>query len=138
MLPSDLFGPKLRDLAGAYVKWITMNPDPLDELLSSYAKHPVPTRANATRADIWSAIEDRKKRSTWRRWLSFADVTELVGRPSLALSALAFAALVGIVPAAVAGRAANETRMARQSIHLEAFSAKANGIAMVLSRPGSD
>lgn len=113
-----------------------MKPDPLDKLLSSYAQRPVPTRANATRADIWSAIERRRGRSSWRRWPTFADIGELVGRPSLAVGALAFAALVGMVPAALAARSAMRSQMARQSIHLEAFSPKASGIAMVLSRPG--
>ncbi len=113
-----------------------MNSDPLDNLLTSYAKQPVPTRANATRVDIWEAIERRRRQGNWRRWLTFSDLGELVGRPSLAISALAFAALVGIVPAALASRSATQSQMARQSIHLEAFSAKATGIAMVLSRPG--
>lgn len=113
-----------------------MKPDPLDDLLSSYAQQPVPGRANATRSDIWSAIEQRRERLGWRRWLLFTDVSELLGRPSLAFSVLAFAVVVGMVPAALAGRSAHESRMAQQSIHLEAFSARSNGIAMVLSRPG--
>ena len=113
-----------------------MKPDRLDDLLSSYAQQPVPTRANATRGDIWNAIEQRRHRGLWRRWLAFADIGELIARPSLALATLAFAALVGIVPAALSGHSARESQMARQSIHLEAFSARANGIAMVLSRPG--
>ena len=113
-----------------------MKPDPLDDLLSSYAQHPVPSRANATRTDVWNAIEQRRRRSHWRRWLAFADIGELIARPSLALAALAFAAVMGIVPAALAAHSARESQMARQSIHLEAFSSRTNGIAMVLSRPG--
>ena len=111
-----------------------MKPDPLDALLSSYAQQRVPTRANATRADIWNEIEQRRR--LWQRWLAFADIGELIARPSLALAVFAFAALVGIVPAALSGHSARESQMARQSIHLEAFSARANGVAMVLSRPG--
>ncbi len=112
-----------------------MNPDPLDRLLSDYAQQSVPLRSNASRADVWTEIERRRAESPWQRlsgWMGFA---ELFGRPILAASALAFAALVGVVPAAMVGHSANESRLARKSIHLEAFSARSNGLAMVLAKP---
>lgn len=105
-----------------------MNPDPLDLLLSSYAKQPVP-RTTVSRGDVWREIECRRDAGPkWRVWFGFTDVSDFLGRPTLAFSTLVFAALVGVIPAAVVAKAQNETRLAKQSIHFEAFSSRTAGI----------
>ena len=53
----------------------------------------------------------------------------------MAVAALAFAALVGMVPAAVVGRTQNERRLARQSIHFEVFAVSQNSLSSVFTQP---
>ncbi|MBI5767806.1 MAG: hypothetical protein HZA93_08415 [Verrucomicrobia bacterium] len=96
-----------------------MNSDPLDELLSAYAKQPLPSAPDRFTADVWKDIEHRRHRRlgtllglNWR---------ELLERPRLALSALGLALLAGLVPAIMA-RSADHALLARDSLHFEVFS----------------
>ena len=97
-----------------------MNSDPIDDLLSAYAKQPLPTAPDRFTADVWKDIEQRRHRGlgallglNWR---------ELLERPRLALSALGLALLAGLLPA-VAARSADHALLARDSLHFEVFSA---------------
>ncbi|MBL9188385.1 MAG: hypothetical protein JNK23_12945 [Opitutaceae bacterium] len=96
-----------------------MNTDPIDDLLSSYAKQPLPGVPDRLAAEVWQEIELRRHRGfgtllglNWR---------ELLHRPRLALSALGLALLAGLLPAAVT-RSADHARLARDSLHFEVFS----------------
>ena len=113
-----------------------MNPDPLDDLLSAYAKQRVPTQSNATRADILAAIRQRRSASGWRQWFTFGDISDLFAKPVLTAPALAFAALIGVVPAVVVAKGRHEERLATTSIHFEAFSPRVVGVAMLSGHVG--
>lgn len=112
-----------------------MKPDSLDQLLSAYSAQPVPTHQNASRADVWNAIARRRQASLWQRITGSLGGTELIARPALAFSALAVAAVIGAIPAARVAQISREGRLARQSIHLEAFSAQSTVFATVLAGP---
>jgi hypothetical protein len=96
-----------------------MNTDPIDDLLNAYAKQPLPTAPDRLTANVWTDIEQRRRRGfgallglNWR---------ELLERPRLALSALGLALLAGLLPA-VAARSADHALLARDSLHFEVFS----------------
>lgn len=108
----------------------------LDSILAAYAKQPLPKLRSPSRSEIWSAIEQRRKQSSWTRIFSTLDLRDLFSEPRMAVAALAFAALVGIVPAAVIGRTQNERRLARQSMHFEVFAISQNPLSSVFSQPG--
>lgn len=112
-----------------------MNND-LDSWLASYAKQPLPDFKGPSCSEIWAAIDQRRKQSGWLRLLSTLDVRDLFSEPRMAVAALAFAILVGVVPAAVVGRAQNERRLARQSIHFEVFAVSRNLLGSVFIEPG--
>ena len=96
-----------------------MNPDPIDDLLSAYAKQQMPAVPDRLTADVWKEIEQRRRRGlgallglNWR---------ELLRRPRLALAALGLALLAGLLPAAVT-RSADHALLVRDSLHFEVFS----------------
>jgi hypothetical protein len=96
-----------------------MNTDPFDDLLSAYAKQPLPAASDRFTADVWKDIEQRRHRGfgallglNWR---------ELLQRPQLALSALGLALLAGLLPAVVT-RSTDHALLARDSLHFEVFS----------------
>jgi hypothetical protein len=96
-----------------------MNSDPIDDLLSAYAKQPLPTAPDRFTADVWKDIEQRRHRGlgallglNWR---------ELLHRPRFALTALGLALLAGLLPAAVT-RSADHALLVRDSLHFEVFS----------------
>ena len=102
-----------------------MNSDPIDDLLSSYAKQPLPTAPDRFTADVWKDIEQRKRRGfgallglNWR---------ELLERPRLAFSAFALALAAGLLPAVVS-RSADHALLARDSLHFEVFSPDAPSV----------
>lgn len=105
-----------------------------DALLSAYAKQPLPD-ANVSTAEIWREIDRRRSQSVWIRMFSVLDLRELFAEPRLAMAALAFAAIVGAVPAVIVSQADSELRLARQSIHLEVFAPDAKGLGSVFARP---
>ena len=97
-----------------------MNPDPLDDLLSAYAKQPLPAAPDRFTADVWKEIEQRRHRGVGA--LLGLNWRELLQRPRFALSALGLALLAGLLPAAVT-RSADHALLARDSLHFEVFSA---------------
>ncbi|HVU15458.1 MAG TPA: hypothetical protein VHD32_00925 [Candidatus Didemnitutus sp.] len=99
-----------------------MNSDPLDELLRSYSKQPLPSPAERLTPDVWKTIQLRRKQTFWSRMLPILDWREVFGEPRIVVAALAVALLVGTLPAMLAGRVANP-RLARESLHFEVFSA---------------
>lgn len=108
----------------------------LDSMLAAYAKQSLPEFKGPSRSDIWGAIERRREQSGWARILSTLDLRDLFTEPRMAVAALAFAALVGMVPAAMVGRTQNERRLARQSIHFEVFAVSQNPLGSVFTQPG--
>lgn len=112
-----------------------MNND-LDAMLEAYANQPLPKFKGPSRSEIWGAIDQRRKQSGWIRIFSTLDLRDLFAEPRMAIAALAFAVLVGVVPAAVIGRAENERRLARQSMHFEVFAVSQNPLSSVFTQPG--
>lgn len=112
-----------------------MNHDPLDEMLAGYAKQTLPTVTGPSPAEVWREIERRREQSVWRRMFAIFEVRELFSEPRLALAAVAFALVVGVVPAALVSRTQNERRMARQSIHFEVFASDSNSLGSVFAKP---
>lgn len=108
----------------------------LDSLLTAYAKQPLPEFKGPSRSEIWSAIELRRKQSGWSRIFSTLDLRDLFTDPRMAVAAVAFAAVVGMVPAALVGRTQNERRLARHSIHFEVFAVSQNPLGSVFTQPG--
>jgi hypothetical protein len=109
--------------------------DDLDSMLAAYANQPLPKLKGPSRSEIWGAIELRRKQSGWTRIFSTLDLRDLFAEPRMAVAALAFAILVGVVPAAVVGRAQNERRLARQAIHFEVFAMSQNPLGSVFTQP---
>lgn len=108
----------------------------LDSMMAEYAKQPLPKFEGPSRSEIWGAIELRKKQSSWTRIFSTLDLHDLFSEPRMAVAALAFAVLVGTVPAALVGHTQNERRLARQSIHFEVFAVSQNSLNSVFTEPG--
>lgn len=95
-----------------------MNPDPIDDLLSAYAKQPLPNAPDRMTAGIWRDIERRRSRFAWLLSLSW---DELLGRPRLAFAALGLALLAGLLPIATM-RSADRAQQARASLNFDVFS----------------
>ena len=107
-----------------------MNPDPLDDLLSDYAKQPMPTPPQVT-MDVWNEIAQRRRRPFWSGLLPVLDWRELFREPRLVVAALALALMAGVLPAAMA-RSNAETKLARESLHFDVFSARSPGTPSTL------
>jgi hypothetical protein len=114
-----------------------MNPDPLDDRLAVYAKRTLPTVTGPSAAAVWREIDRRREQSVWARMFSILELRELFAEPRMALAAVAFALVVGVVPAALVSRSENERRLARQSIHFEVFAVHSGSLASVFMRPGA-
>jgi hypothetical protein len=100
-----------------------MNTNPLDDLIGAYAKQPLPPPPVTGSADIWLAIEDRRRRSFWARVLPLLDWRELFFEPRMATAAFVLAVVVGILPGyIVVSRTNEEAQLARRSLHFEMFS----------------
>lgn len=96
-----------------------MNSDPLDDLLAAYAKEPLPPAAQS-RAEVWREIESRRKEARWLGLFPVLSWRDLFAEPRLAIAGLIVALVTGALPVAAA-RAAESTRLARESLHLDVF-----------------
>lgn len=112
-----------------------MNHDPLDDMLAGYAKRTLPTVAGPSQGEVWREIARRREQSVWRRMFTIFEERELFSEPSFSLAALAFAVVVGVVPAALVSRTQNEQRMVRQSIHFEVFASDSGSLGSVFAKP---
>lgn len=101
-----------------------MKPDPLDNTLADYAQQPLPACPDRLASDVWREIESRRRRSVWTRLFPLLDWNELFREPRLAVSAVALALAVGLVPAFLQAGPVTDTRLARESLHFEVFSSK--------------
>ena len=105
-----------------------MNSDPLDGLLSQYAKTPTPPFAGGN-SELWREIERRKARSFFSRLLPLLEWRDLFGEPRLAATGVLLAVAVGMIPAFLARpHRASDERLARESLHFEVFSAQAGDV----------
>ncbi|MDP3073794.1 MAG: hypothetical protein Q8N18_26150 [Opitutaceae bacterium] len=107
-----------------------MNPDPIDDLLSAYAKQPLPTAPDRLTADVWRDIERRRSRFGWLIGLSWH---ELLRQPRLAVAALGLALLAGLLPAATL-RSVEHAQRARESLHFEVFSPDTTSVLQATAR----
>jgi hypothetical protein len=115
-----------------------MKPDPLEQTLASYARQPLPPCPNQLTADVWRDIERRREKSVWSRLFPLLDWHELFAEPRLAVVALGFAVMIGVVPTVIFSRAENVKRLARQSMHFEVFSASSpTQFATMLAEPAA-
>ena len=112
-----------------------MKPDRLEQTLASYARDPLPAASEPSTTDVWQAIERRRRQSVWSRIFPEIDWRDFFSEPRMAAAALAFAIIVGVVPAAVFNRVENEQRLARQSIHFDVFAADAGALGSVFAKP---
>lgn len=96
-----------------------MKPNSIDDLLSGYAKQPLPAAPDRFTAGVWQEIEQRRHRGLGA--LPGLNWRELLQRPRFALSALGLALLAGLLPAAVT-RSTDHALLARDSLHFEVFS----------------
>ena len=112
-----------------------MKPGRLEQILASYAREPLPASSEPSATDVWHAIERRRRQSVWTRIFPVLDWREFYSEPRMAVIALAFAVIVGVVPAAVFNRIENERRLARQSIHFDVFAADAGALGSVFAKP---
>jgi|SRR5665213_388233 len=101
-----------------------MKPDPLDDLLRSYARQPQPSPSDRLPTDVWEAVRLRRSKPFWSRLLPLLDWRDVFAEPRLVASALALALAIGVLPAILAGKARN-SRVVRESLHFEAFSVAA-------------
>jgi hypothetical protein len=113
-----------------------MDPDPTDRLLERYARQPLPSAPEVV-AEVWREIEKRRSLSFWSRLFPLSDWSEFIGRRSLAVSALAAALVVGILPSVVATRAKADQKLARQSIHFNVFTADSARTVIDFVRPSA-
>lgn len=108
-----------------------MNSDPIDDLLSAYAKQPLPAAPDRLTADVWKEIEQRRHRGFGS--LLGLNWSELLHRPRLALSAFGLALLAGLLPAA-ATRSADRALLVRDSLHFEVFSPDMPSVLITTAR----
>ena len=97
-----------------------MNSDPLDDLLDAYAKQSTPPPSQLA-TGVWHKIARHRNRTLWQRLLHSLEWHELFREPRVALSALALALLIGLMPA-FATRSYGQVKLARESLHFEVFS----------------
>jgi len=112
-----------------------MSFDRIEKLLAASAAQPLPPSAEPATAEIWREIDQRRQQSVWTRMFAIFEVRELFSEPRMALAAVAFALMVGAVPAALVSRSQNERRLARQSIHFEVFAADSASLGSVFANP---
>jgi hypothetical protein len=112
-----------------------MKPDQIDKLLAAYAAQPLPASSEPSTAGVWREIERRRRQSLWSRVFPVLEWRELFAEPRMAVAALAFAVLVGVVPTMAVNRIENERRLARQSIHFDVFSSDAGALGSVFAKP---
>lgn len=98
-----------------------MNSDPLDDLLRAYSKEPLPEPTSFPKAELWRAIEHRRRKASWTGLFPILSWRELFREPRLAVAGLAVALVAGIVPAAAAHTYVVTPRVARESLHLDVF-----------------
>lgn len=103
---------------------ITMNSDPLDELLGAYARHSMPENSDRLHADVRRAIAERRRRPFFVRFLPVLTWRELFTEPRLAAACFVLAVGAGVLPALAVHRTVH-SRLARSSLHLEVFTAAA-------------
>jgi hypothetical protein len=111
-----------------------MKSDPLDELLRSYARRPVPLFSEPLSSDVWQVIHRRRLRPFWSRLLPILDWREVSAEPHLVAAAIAVALAAGVLPAMLTARE-RIPRLARESLHFEVFSAAAPAILYQLPVP---
>lgn len=94
-----------------------MNTDPVERRLDAFAKQPLPSAPGDLAAGVWQEVERRRGsiRFGWESLLS----------PRLAVFGLAFAVLVGVVPAVAFSKAQSAKRRAADSLHFDTFSTRA-------------
>lgn len=97
-----------------------MNTDPLNHLLKEYAKQSTPPPAPFSKAEMWREIEKRRCSWSWSGLFPVLGWRELFAEPRVAVLGLVIALLSGIVPVA-AGTTFENTRLARDSLHLHVF-----------------
>ncbi len=112
-----------------------MKPDRLENMLAAYAAQPLPPSSAPSTAEVWREIERRRRQSLWSRVFPVLEWRELFAEPRMAVAALAFAVLVGVVPSMALNRIENERRLARQSIHFDVFSSEAGALGSVFAKP---
>lgn len=112
-----------------------MKPDRLENLIAEYAAQPLPTFSGPSNSEVWREIERRRRESWWLRVFPVIDWRELFAEPRLAVAAVAFAVVIGVVPALALNRIEYERRLARQSIHFEVFSSDAGSLWSVFAKP---
>ena len=102
-----------------------MNSDRFDDLLSEYAKQPLPTAPQITAA-VWKDIADRRRQPFWSGLLPALDWRELFLEPRLVLPAMALALLAGMLPGAMT-RLEAKPEIARDALRFQVFSLQATG-----------
>lgn len=107
-----------------------MKPDPIDDLLSAYAKQPLPPAPDRLATDVWHDIE--RRRSAFGSLLAL-NWRELLRRPRLTMSALALALLAGLLPAALT-KSANDAHRVRDSLNFEVFSPDLPSVLVATTR----
>jgi hypothetical protein len=110
-----------------------MKPDCLEDMLAAYAAQPLPPLSGSPAAGVWLEIENRRKQSWWARLFPVLDWRE----PRMALTALALAVTVGVVPAIAINQAENKQELVRQSIRFDVFSSDTGSLGSVFAKPAS-
>jgi hypothetical protein len=114
-----------------------MKPDSLEEMLVAYAAQPLPASSEPSLANVRREIDRRRRQTVWSRMFPLLDWRELFAEPRMAVAALAFAVVVGVVPTMALNRIENERRLARQSIHFDVFSSDAGALGSVFAKPAA-
>jgi hypothetical protein len=98
-----------------------MSNDPLERLLKEFYSNHRSQGGPAGNAEVWRAIDERRRRPLWRLFVRFFEDADPFSRPVAAAAALAIAVGAGIVPILLSAQPENERRMAERSLHFEFF-----------------
>jgi len=100
------------------------------------ASESLPSCPDQLNSDVWQEISRRRKSTRWSLLLSIQDWQDLYAQPRLTVAGIAFALILGIVPAVILTGIKNSRQVARQSIHFDVFSSQAPaGLGAPLFKP---
>ena len=115
-----------------------MPSDHFETTLRSLVSEPLPPCPDQLDTEVWREISRRRKTTRWPLLLSIQDWPDLFAQPRLIIAGIAFALIIGGMPAVIFSGIKNTQQIVRQSIHFDVFSSNAPaGLGGPLLKPAA-